>query len=702
MNLLYNKTAKDIRNYLTSRHGVYADEYVVQANIICELCGTFKIIPKLSDDDDEEEEEEEEPKKKQIPSMDLCQMVSLLVIPYLRQEDINEAKKPVNSIDRGMAEQVMNLLLEELENQEGVSLDDFKAVDENFETGTKLTPKLLQHMFDAYGEYSIPEEILDEMVQHTIQATKIMGKNTQGQGGGSDDDNSNSGSGGGSSQNSGSRSGKGSDASGGGGDEEEGSAMEDSMPMINLRTKKKKDEAPKIFFNKHTFHRALTADIQIYDPKVHFRNTTHYEDALNSKIPKGTLAELASKRDIDYEQDFYTAPSIDQAADQYRSYTWMVLLWISFLLYYGLYMWDYYGTVDFNSCDIQFGCDAGTSIVNWLVVFAELSISGTLYIYLGSLGNWATGQPMEGSNQMKTIGGVFVAMGAVACATIVPNFVQGKVFVWNSVKLDEWVPLYWFCFALGIILICLQFIRLISCCASLGPVGDGGKIRSEQCLKQSATRKVNVMVDNAMLMHCAPIVPWRKPRIGQGIRFPSKYASPIVVKMADELHEEHDDPTKEDKYRDGNIETLTGGEGSVRALVNYKWMYGVTETVGGVVWAYQRMADGRIFDEEGIWLSARMVTSNVIQVFMVGMQVVLYFYFLWLFDEQKTGTVAVGRQQRRLLDESVLHAPPKYSIPLHHEVVMRHEPSRERHHLRHGHRERVSRARRLQIVSKVK
>ena len=62
-----------------------------------------------------------------------------------------------------MAENVLKLILDELE-QTGVDLTPFKAVDEDFETGTRITPKLLQQMFDAYGEYNVPDDVLKEMV----------------------------------------------------------------------------------------------------------------------------------------------------------------------------------------------------------------------------------------------------------------------------------------------------------------------------------------------------------------------------------------------------------------------------------------------------------------------------------------------------------------------------------------------------------
>ena len=549
----------------------------------------------------EEEDDTAKPKlkKKKAPQhMDICQLTALLLVPYLRQEDTTEAKKPANALVQGMTEQVMNLVLTEL-HANGVDLKEFKAVDENFETGTRITSKLLRLVFDLYGEHSVPDEILGEMVEHAAtEATP---------------------------------------------DEE----MQDSTPR--LITKQKFTE-PRVFLNKATFQRALTADVQLYKPQWENLQTTHLEDAYSSNQTN----RRGNKGDrVKYDDDFGTAPTVDQAADRYRSVTWMLLLWVSFLFFYGCYMFDSSFDVDFDSCSFDWGCEASSAIVNWLVVFGQFGIVGALYIGLGSLGN-ATYS--AGGNKALEALGVIIAMGVVAASTIVPNFVQGQAFIWNSNKVDGYESVYWICFSLGIILICLQFIRLIDIFAPLGNLGAGGRTRSEQCTKAAATKKANVLVENATMLHVHPIAAGEKPKPEAGPRFPARYASSEVVEAASHLHQELDECDELNKK-------VPASKGSERALRHYKEMENnLTETSGGILWAYQRLADGRLYDEEGVWFSARLITSVAVQLLVVAMLVAAYFIVLAEFKNNKENTVAVGSRRLFLEDALVQQRPSMEAI----------------------------------------
>lgn len=647
--------AKDIRNYLTSRHGVYVDHTVLEKRIIKELCGTF--VP------EDDQSSQFTPKKNQGDEepqamMDLCQMVALLCIPFLRQEDINEAAKGNNPLTHGMAENVMKLILEELELN-GVDITQFRAVDENFETGTRITPKLVQDMLETYGEYHVPQDILKEMV-------RACGENNTS--GSKDDD------------------GSGSDSSNNDSDDEE-------SQIPNLKTQKSGDQAV-IMWNKDSFQRALTADIQLYQPSFEKQQTTILADVRSIDRDKNRPQD---DDNIPMQSTFNTAPSIDQAAEQYRSFLWMILLWISFLLYYMCYVFDRNGVVSFTGCSESnaFGCNAASAVVNCLTVFAQFGISGSLYIILGSLGNSSKHKDELGSQKASTGLGILVAMGVVASATIVPNFIEGKVFVWDIVKVDGWEALYWGTFALGVLLIMLQFIRLVDNFVGVGALGKGGVIRTEQSIKDAATKKVNVMMDNAMLLHVTPMIAGQKPKGGKGWRFPAKHASEIVIKHASDLHEEKD--SKKLHYRDGtNIEALTGGDGSERALRHYKAMRDVTETVGGILWAYERMADGRLFDEEGIWFSARLMTSNAVQWMVVAAIAVTYVVAWAWFEEQKANTVAVG--QRRLEEETKQEDSLREYI-MEYERALQKKQRHERQLQRHERRQRLHR--RLQYIQPV-
>ena len=636
---------------MTSRHGIFVEADTILERILLDLCGSAS----------SDNSKKNRAKGEDQPAMDICQMVALLLIPYLRQEDEQEAKKPANSLVRGMAEQVLKLILDEL-GHSGVDLKQFKAVDENFETGTRITPKLIQHMFDAYGEYSVPDDILEEMVEAAAPSDAVA-----------DDDE-----------------------------------LQDSSPILLKTRPKGGDTGTKVFWTKTSFQRALTADVQLYNPDWEEDQTTHLQDAQQSAAPsppitmrgtRGRQPESPAGDRVTMEDDFFTAPTIDQSADQYRSVTWTLLLWISFLFFYGCYMFDSAFSVSFDSCNnLAWGCDAGAAIVNWLVVFAQLGIVGTLYIFLGSLGN-STPQVEDllGSDKAIQALGVLVGIGVVVCGTIVPNFVEGEAFIWNSIKVEGFEAMYWICFCLGIVLVCLQLIRVVDIFASLGSLGIGGRTRSEQCTKQAATKKVNTMVENAMMLHVAPILAGQKPKPGAQPRYAVKHASPVVVKLAEQLHEEHDqifDTTK------GKVPSRVGGEGSGsgRALFNYGEMNNTTETTGGVLWAYQRMADGSMYDEEGIWFSARLITSTVAQFLVVAMLIVVYFVILGEFKDKKSNSVAVG--SRRLMEDALVLEHPSIwqtgAFETHTDEVFRGQAYRDHRRVHPANRQR-----RLQSIAPV-
>ncbi|CAB9513803.1 expressed unknown protein [Seminavis robusta] len=600
--------AKDIRNYLTSRHGVYVDPSVIEEQILQQLCGHY--VPE--DGKQTNEFGDVEP-----TVMDLCQMITLLLIPFLRREDISEAAKPTHSLNHGIVEQVLKLIMEELEIK-GVDLQPFKAIDENFETGTKITKKLLQLMFQAYEEYDVPDDVLEEMVEQAVKAQERHQN-------GGDDDNS---------------------------DNDNNS---DQSEEVHLKTRKRGDGAPRVMLNKDSFLRALTYDVQLYDPEEMEASitTTHLQDAQNANRNNGSGDSDKSSM----EDDFTTMAQVDQAADNYRSILWFVLLWVTLVLHYFCYVWDYpNGFVSFNSCKREFGCDVASAVVNWLIVLAQVGVPGFLYITLGSGGNATTHKGDElGSAKVATAFRVMIAMGVVTCATVIPNFVQGDVFIWNSIKADGWEPLHWFCFALGVVLLCLQFLRLIDVFAPLGSLGVGGKGRGEQALKEAATKKVNIVVENAMVLHVSPVQSGETLKSSEGWKYPARHTSPAVIQATWQWHKDHLEELKKNrrkkkhKYREGsNIESLTRGEGMARALEHYRDMEqaNTCETVGGVAWAFQRIIDGRLFDEEGIWLSSRLITSNVAQVFVIAGVVIFYVALVAWFEETKANSIAVG--QRRL------------------------------------------------------
>jgi hypothetical protein len=54
------------------------------------------------------------------------------------------------------------------------------------------------------------------------------------------------------------------------------------------------------------------------------------------------------------------------------------------------------------------------------------------------------------------------------------------------------------------------------------------------------------------------------------------------------------------------------------ALLNYQSREEKTERIGGMCWAWKRVWNNTIFEEEGVWLHARLVSSTIAQVSLVA------------------------------------------------------------------------------------
>ena len=81
---------------------------------------------------------------------------------------------------------------------------------------------------------------------------------------------------------------------------------------------------------------------------------------------------------------------------------------------------------------------------------------------------------------------------------------------------------------------------------------------------------------------------------------------------------------------------------SGNALLAFESTMYEREKVGGIMWTFSRMWDGSLFNEEGVWLHARLIASNISQYFVAAVYLVaISALFYWIFIKNSDdGTVA--------------------------------------------------------------
>lgn len=213
-----------------------------------------------------------------------------------------------------------------------------------------------------------------------------------------------------------------------------------------------------VFLNRETFINALTADVAVAMNKnvlpYENRPTTHYEDAIR-KIPhpdasntlqivpevkdehtKDAIQAKEVNEDNDCNQKsgswvasftkttqltvhtihestkivandktvndpdlhrIWTAPSIDFAADTYKSFWWTVTMWFTLvILFFSYFVSSNLYSVNSRLPSIDcttvervshFACKCMKGVVIWLNIFVQLAVLGTTFILLSSFGN---------------------------------------------------------------------------------------------------------------------------------------------------------------------------------------------------------------------------------------------------------------------------------------------------------------------------
>jgi len=282
----------------------------------------------------------------------------------------------------------------------------------------------------------------------------------------------------------------------------------------------------------------------------------------------------------------FTAPSIDQVADTYRSMAFVILLWVTFCVFYLSYLWQIdkgFGKFCKNTLangDTTFPCLIANGIGRWLMIFIQLSFVGTTFIFFASMGNES-----YTSNHCHIVGYTLFGMVVIFIFTGVTFISSFDAYIINTTKKQNFKYFYFVSLFMGIALNSFQFIRLLRLLYPdpnlkwIDSILTPSMTKAEVFIKQAAVVKTNRIIENALAMHQA------------------------------ENRERSPDPGRStvSKHR-------TGVFG--HAMLNFVRNEGLNEPAGGLWWAWKRYRSRAILYEDGVWIHSRLVAANVAQWFI--------------------------------------------------------------------------------------
>jgi len=277
----------------------------------------------------------------------------------------------------------------------------------------------------------------------------------------------------------------------------------------------------------------------------------------------------------------HTPLDIDFAIDMHSSIVLTVLIFFFFMataLVYAALILQIPGLSPSSSCGKSFGCRLGSKVITWMVFAVILAATGYIVIIPLSLGN----QPTERSPRRLMFA-----------------FVLGLIVTWvpflaiqqyrkkleppysgpaSTVEDANYSGSQWLCRAAGI-LVCLVLLwQLI-----LSRVGNQriranyylrkffstSAVRGSSRAKRAATRKVNLLLENAH-------------------------------KLCPETASGHLGPASKDA-----------------TITNFMLRGESFEEVGGLIWTWKRLLSRKLFAEDGVWIMSRLIIIQTAQLVLI-------------------------------------------------------------------------------------
>lgn len=215
---------------------------------------------------------------------------------------------------------------------------------------------------------------------------------------------------------------------------------------------------------------------------------------------------------------------------------------------------------------------------------------GTSFVVLASAGTSVYSRAGFGAVIL-----VFIGVCAVVLASICTYAFDGDYVLFEINKVDGLLndAGYTMCLVVGIILILmhlkkLAFILVPKTLLERIPGSSfwliPGMAKAERATKRAADYKIEKMIENSMMMH-APV--------------PGTFSSSVRMST-----------------RAGAGAGASGRGAFGVALLNFQATQDEREDCGGVMWAYRKIWNGSIFQEDGVWIHSRLIASNFAQYFV--------------------------------------------------------------------------------------
>ncbi|CAB9504800.1 expressed unknown protein [Seminavis robusta] len=548
--------AEDIRLFLSSRYGIMVDDEKVRKTILNGLGGC---------DADAEDDD---------GVLDLMEVVAMLLIPiFLKAADTDTQELTEEEFLAGMVvdtdqlQMSMHSIHKQMKRTDGLvptpaGMMDYvlKMILHDVTGDSKakpLTPDLIRRILAAYGEVNLAADsgLVQEMY-HAAMGMEETANNSE------DDD-------------------------------------EQQQPTKNDNNTPDKNTSNPPMLNVLSFAEALTHDVRLYDIRNEARLTTNFDDVYftdaelkereeEATTHAGSPSELwrvkvdaQSLRDklaVSEELDrVNTFPAIDITAGTYRSKGLMVMLFSTIMITYFAYFIDFNRNIE-ETCNEEEGvayewnspwtenadamfCEAFVSVANWLVFFAGMSIFGVINVSMGSVGNSVN----SNSGWKSLIGFTWVLLlVTIPLVGSRNNRKENNVLYAASLIFGLITCVFHLsnAFALSFATDCFEKLRQSF---PQNPILKSS-ISEEQAVKQATAMKLSRMTKNALEI--------------------------CTSKDLDSILNSH--------YGQALKQYETEGKKFKRA--------------GGFIWCWRQLfGTNQIFQKHGIWVPARMISSNLAQ-----------------------------------------------------------------------------------------
>lgn len=326
------------------------------------------------------------------------------------------------------------------------------------------------------------------------------------------------------------------------------------------------------------FARAMTSDAANYDAAMATCSKSYLNNlkSMSNKLNSSNFDNLKLKE---------TLSAIDMSGDTFQSDQVIVLLlsftFVTYLAYLSGESW----INNLIQCGYTAGwCQVGRAILNWIWIFFQLGLLGTVGFYLMSGGNRLLDRPSAWMT-IKQITSI-----VITAALFVPFFVEDNNFF---LAYSEGWALNWARYASFVAAVCFLLLQLNNFGVYLYPNSQfflklDCSNKKEADTKLAARFKMNQMVKNSMEM-----------------RFRSKGEDSLSAERLDTFQ---------------TIEHIQACEELV-------------EPIGGLFWAWKR---GKKFrEEDGIWYSVRFFAAGVMQIVAICFFCFLIGYSLYFVTTVK-------------------------------------------------------------------